>query len=69
MPTPEEKARQKIDDQLAQCGWIVQDAANMNISAGLNEGGLIYESEDSRTLAEAMAALEKGLEEWFRENN
>ena len=35
MPTPEEKARQKIDDQLAQCGWIVQDAAEMNISAGL----------------------------------
>ncbi len=33
--TPEDKARQKIDEQLAQCGWIVQDASEMNISAGL----------------------------------
>ena len=35
MPTPEERARQKIDEQLAQCGWIVQNASEMNISAGL----------------------------------
>ncbi len=32
--TPEEKARQEIDRQLAQCGWLVQDYAQMNISAG-----------------------------------
>lgn len=32
--TPEEKARQEIDRQLEQCGWIVQDHKNMNISAG-----------------------------------
>jgi len=32
--TPEEKARQEIDHQLAQCGWAVQDYAQMNISAG-----------------------------------
>ena len=35
MTTPEQQARQKIDEQLAQCGWLVQDAAEMNISAGL----------------------------------
>ena len=33
--TPEEKARQKLDRQLDQCGWVVQDHAAMNISAGL----------------------------------
>jgi type I restriction enzyme R subunit len=33
--TPEQKARQKIDQQLDQCGWIVQDYRQMNISAGL----------------------------------
>jgi hypothetical protein len=33
--TPEEKAQQNIDRQLTQCGWLVQDAAEMNISAGL----------------------------------
>src|SRR5689334_7848265 len=32
--TPEQKARQRIDQQLAQCGWLVQDYADMNISAG-----------------------------------
>src|SRR5690606_6322169 len=33
--TPEQKARQKIDRMLEQSGWIVQDPAEMNISAGL----------------------------------
>ena len=33
--TPEQKARQRIDQQLEQCGWVVQDYADMNISAGL----------------------------------
>ena len=33
--TPEEEARQKIDKQLGQCGWIVQDPKAMNITAGL----------------------------------
>ena len=30
---PEERARQEIDRQLTQCGWEVQDHAQMNISA------------------------------------
>lgn len=33
--TPEQKARQRIDQQLEQAGWIVQDYRQMNISAGL----------------------------------
>ena len=32
--TPEEKARQEIDRQLAACGWLVQDHKAMNIMAG-----------------------------------
>ena len=32
--TPEQKARQQIDRMLDQCGWIVQDHGDMNISAG-----------------------------------
>ena len=35
LPTPEEKARQNIDDQLVASGWILQDMSNMNIMAGL----------------------------------
>ncbi|MCE9630221.1 MAG: DEAD/DEAH box helicase family protein [Planctomycetia bacterium] len=34
MPTPEQLARQEIDRQLAACGWIVQDRASVNLSAG-----------------------------------
>jgi type I restriction enzyme R subunit len=33
--TPEQKARQQIDRQLEQDGWIVQDYGQMNIMAGL----------------------------------
>jgi hypothetical protein len=33
--TPEQTARQQIDRQLQQAGWIVQDYRQMNISAGL----------------------------------
>jgi len=35
MTQPEEKARERIDCQLEQCGWQVQDYRDMNISAGL----------------------------------
>ena len=31
---PEEKARREIDRELEQCGWIVQDYSQMNISTG-----------------------------------
>ena len=33
--TPEDRARHEIDQQLGQCGWIVQDYRDMDISAGL----------------------------------
>lgn len=33
--TPEEKSRQMIDHQLGQCGWLVQDYRQMDLSAGL----------------------------------
>ena len=32
--TPEQRARQQIDRVLGQCGWLVQDYAEMNIGAG-----------------------------------
>lgn len=31
--TPEQKARQEIDRQLEQCGWVVQSYRDMNMSA------------------------------------
>jgi type I restriction enzyme R subunit len=32
---PEQKARQQIDAQHLQSGWVVQDCADLDISAGL----------------------------------
>ena len=34
MPTPEQLARHNIDALLAQCGWMVQSRAEMNLGAG-----------------------------------
>jgi hypothetical protein len=33
----------------------------------LDYGGLVFEDDKPDTLAEALAALEKGLAEWFEE--
>ena len=35
MTSPEQEARENIHRQLDQCGWIVQNASEVNISAGL----------------------------------
>ena len=32
--TPEQQAREKIDAQLEDCGWIVQDSRKADFSAG-----------------------------------
>jgi hypothetical protein len=53
------------------CGWIEigdQDWQGFVVRA-LDAGGLVYEREGCKTLAEALVALEKGLEQWFEENN
>ena len=33
--TPEQEAREEIDDQLRQTGWAVQNASEMDISAAV----------------------------------
>lgn len=34
MPTPEQLARQKINALLTQCGWLVQDYKELDLSTG-----------------------------------
>jgi type I restriction enzyme, R subunit len=34
MPSPEELAREKIDKLLTECGWIIQNYKQLNLSAG-----------------------------------
>ncbi len=45
MLTPEQKARQNIDKQLAQAGWLVQDLKDFNPSAGLGIAVREYPTE------------------------
>ncbi|HUW19514.1 MAG TPA: hypothetical protein VMW16_09445 [Sedimentisphaerales bacterium] len=33
--TPEEEAREIVDELLAGAGWVVQDHRNLNLAAGL----------------------------------
>jgi hypothetical protein len=40
--TPEELARQKIDPQLVQCGWVVQNRDEMNISASSHRSDRLF---------------------------
>ncbi len=65
-----EAAYPKVAEWVQGCGWIEignQDWQGFVVRA-LDAGGLIYEKEGCRTLAEAMEALEKGLGKWLREN-
>ena len=34
MPTPEDKAREKIDQALQQAGWLIQDIREVNLHVG-----------------------------------
>ncbi|HEX7679369.1 MAG TPA: DEAD/DEAH box helicase family protein, partial [Thermoanaerobaculia bacterium] len=34
MRAPEQEARERIDEQLAECGWLVQDSREADFSAG-----------------------------------
>ncbi len=45
MQTPEQKAREKIDKQLQQAGWIIQDLKEFNPSAGLGIAVREYPTE------------------------
>ena len=45
MLTPEQKARENIDKQLQQAGWIIQDYKAINPSAGLGIAVREYPTE------------------------
>ena len=65
-----EVAYPNVAEWVQGCGWIEigdQDWQGFVVRA-LDAGGLIYEKEGCRTLAEAMTALEKGLGKWMKEN-
>ena len=45
----------------------IRAGVNLAIARALDYGGLVFEDSKPATLVEALAALEKGLREWFEE--
>jgi hypothetical protein len=71
-PTEEQAQVEKLFPALAQ--WVrgghveIGDQEGFGfVTMALDYGGVVFEDNRPRTLAEAMAALEKGLADWFNE--
>jgi hypothetical protein len=70
-PRPADPGRQfpAIGRWVQESGWIEvgqRKGAGFVVRA-LDDGGPVFENDSSTTLAEALAALEKGLKKWFDE--
>jgi hypothetical protein len=65
--TPEQPARERIDEQLEQCGWAVQKHTEMNLSAGLGVDGssvafrAVHPTPGSPATARVLPKLANGL--------
>ena len=72
-PTAEQQGVEKLFPAIAQ--WVrgyghveIGDQEMFGyISRALDDGGVVFEDDRPDTLAEAMAALERGLAKWFKE--
>lgn len=71
-PTPEQAQVEQLFPAIAQ--WVrgghieIGDQEGFGfVARALDYGGLVFEDDRPDTLAEAMAALEKGLRKWFEE--
>jgi hypothetical protein len=70
-PTPEQVGVEKMFPAIAM--WVksyghieIGDQEGFGyVVRALDYGGIVFEDDRPSTLAEAMAALEKGLAEWF----
>jgi hypothetical protein len=73
MPTPEQATVEKLFPAIAKWvksyGYIEIGDQEMFgfVARALHDGGLVFEDDKPDTLAEAMAALEKGLTDWFED--
>jgi hypothetical protein len=69
--SPVEADYPNVADWVHGCGWIEVGEQGWQgfVVRAMDEGGLIYESEECRTLAEALSALESGIRTWFEENS
>lgn len=51
---PEQRARDNIDKQLVECGWIIQDKKQINLHAGLGVAVRAYNTHDGKELDYAL---------------
>jgi hypothetical protein len=74
-PSAEQQGVEKLFPAIAQwvrgCGHIEIGDQEMFgfVARALDYGGLVFEDDKPETLAEALAALEKGLQKWFKEQD
>lgn len=64
-----EQAYPSVAESVRTQGWIEigdQEGAGFVVRA-LDYGGVVFETHESKTLAEAMAALEQGITEFRKE--
>jgi hypothetical protein len=72
-PTAEQRSVETLFPAVAQWVWgyghieIGDQEMFGYISRAVDDGGVVFEDDRPDTLAEAMAALEKGLAGWFKE--
>ncbi len=71
-PTTEQQSVEKLFPALAQ--WVLDGHVEIGdqegfgfVAMALDYGGVAFEDDRPRTLAEAMAALEKGLAAWYED--
>ena len=71
-PPPQQVSVEKVFPAIAQ--WVRDGHIEIGNQEGfgffvraLDYGGMVFEDDRPSTLAEAMAALEKGLAEWFKD--
>ena len=71
-PTEKQQAVEKLFPAIAQ--WVQDGHIEIGDQEGfgfvvraLDSGGQVFEDDKAETLAEAMAALEKGLNKWYKE--
>jgi hypothetical protein len=71
-PTTERQGVERLFPAIAQ--WVREGHIEIGdqegfsfVARALDYGGMVFEDDRSDTLAEALAALEKGLRKWFDE--
>ncbi len=63
--TPEQKARDRIDDLLTQAGWIIQPKNKINLNAGLGVAVREYQTNAAQSTTFGSRYLTTSMPSWL----